>query len=164
MEVYTVGGSGARSASARTSSEVKGSRFLRRMLTTSVAVQPHSPISTSSMGLGAVLSLAASSTTAWPLLACPRKRSLSVHLAKAVIMESAANSGRWKIVLHRHMTGSVFNSASKLPRVVGLRLGVDQYAKQLGGCLFEADFQFGGHVVHPRQRQIVRHGHVAGKI
>src|SRR5579864_1055381 len=141
IEVYTVGGSGARSASARTSSEVKGSRFLRRMFTTSVAVQPQRPISTNSIGLFAVFSLAASSTTAWPLVAWPRKRSLSVHLAKAVIIV-------------------IFD----LSRVIGLRFGMNQDAEQLRRSLLKANFQLGDHIVHLRQRQIVGHGYVTGKI
>src|SRR5690349_3232617 len=53
------------------------------MLTTSEAVHPQRPISTSSIGLLAVFSLAASMTIAWPLVAMPRKRSRSVHWARA---------------------------------------------------------------------------------
>ena len=48
----TRGASGACSATAETVSEVNGSRFLRRIETTSTEVQLHRAINTSSMGLG----------------------------------------------------------------------------------------------------------------
>ena len=51
MWVKTRGASGACSATAETVSEVNGSRFLRKIETTSTEVQPHRAISTSSIGL-----------------------------------------------------------------------------------------------------------------
>src|SRR5271165_373877 len=87
MLLKTLGNVSARSAVARTSRLVKGSRFLRRIPTTSLAVQAHRPISTSSTGLEADFSPPVSTTSACPLLAWPRKRSWSVHSAFASIME-----------------------------------------------------------------------------
>src|ERR1700677_2546432 len=51
MWVKTLGDSVARSATAETINEVSGSRFLRRIETTSTEVHPHRAISTSSIGL-----------------------------------------------------------------------------------------------------------------
>src|SRR5215469_5280035 len=80
-----MGGCSARRASARTSSATNSSRFLRRISTTSVAVQAHRPINTSSIGPGAVLlSRLESITIAWPLEALPTKRSPSVQFTEAV--------------------------------------------------------------------------------
>src|SRR5512146_520390 len=92
ISVYTIGTVEARSASARTSRLVNGSLFLRRILTISDAVQLHSPISTSSIGLLAVLCSPASATIACPLDAIPTKRSLSVHCALAVTITLLLNS------------------------------------------------------------------------
>src|ERR1019366_8429410 len=73
-------------ASARTSSPVNGSRFLRRIPTTSDAVQPHKPSSTNSIGLLAVFSVAVSITIECRELADPTYRSLSVQLTEASII------------------------------------------------------------------------------
>src|ERR1017187_691824 len=86
MLVKTLGKVSARSAVARTSRVVKGSRFLRRIPTTSLAVQAHKAIKTSSIGLFADFSAPASTTSAWPLLAWPTKRSSLAHNAVASIM------------------------------------------------------------------------------
>src|SRR5664279_2723913 len=91
--VNTLGCSAARSACATTSSPVNGSRFLRKIPTTSLAVHPHSPISTNSIGVLAVFTSPVSSTTAWPLLASPRKRSLSVQMVFASVMAFASCLG-----------------------------------------------------------------------
>src|SRR5437879_11760981 len=83
--VKTFGGSGARSLSAKTSTNENGSRFFRRMLTTSPAVHEQSAISTNSTGLDAAFSAPASITDECPEDAIPTKRSLSIHFADAVI-------------------------------------------------------------------------------
>src|ERR1035441_5995130 len=75
MLVKTLGKVSARSAVARTSRGGKGSRFLRRIPTTSLAVQAHKAIKTSSIGLFA----------AWPT-----KRSSLAHNAVASIMGCAS--------------------------------------------------------------------------
>src|ERR1035438_8770521 len=86
MDVYTAGYPSALSPFARTSSPVTGSRFFRRMPTTSEAVQPHNAISTNSIGLLAVFSFAVSITSEWRELADPTYRSLSVQFTEASIM------------------------------------------------------------------------------
>jgi hypothetical protein len=68
-------------------SPVKACRFFFRMLTTSLAVHPQSPISTSSMGLFALFSAPASIPIEWPLIALPSNLSAPVHLILAVICE-----------------------------------------------------------------------------
>jgi hypothetical protein len=65
---------------------VNGSRFFRRIPTTSDAVQPHNAISTNSIGVLAVFSAAVSITTACRELAAPTYRSLSVQLTEASII------------------------------------------------------------------------------
>ena len=47
--------------------------FLSQMLTTSLAVQPHSPIRTISIGVLAVFTSPVSITSAWPDVASPRE-------------------------------------------------------------------------------------------
>src|SRR5216684_2784796 len=156
MLVYTVGGSVARSASARTSSPVIGSRFLRRMVTTSVAVQEHSPISTSSMGPGAVLRCRSASTTiACPLLAATMNLSPSVHcnLASTIACSSLLAAG----VPPSQKTRRMGHPSFSLSSVVGLRFGMDEHPEQIGGGLLEADFKGGREVVDPRKQQPVGH-------
>src|SRR5260370_13522223 len=53
---------------------------------------------------------------------------------------------------------------SPLPSVIGLRLWMDQYFKQLGCGLLESDFERRHDVMHAGKRQIVRQGEVAGHI
>src|ERR1039458_1794220 len=86
MDVYTAGYPSGLSPLARTSSPVNGSRFFRRMPTTSEAVQPHSASNTSSIGLFAVFSFAVSITIEWRDVAAPTYRSLSVQFTEASIM------------------------------------------------------------------------------
>src|SRR6267142_4971939 len=129
MLVYTVGGSVARSASARTSRPVIGSRFLRRMVTTSVAVHEHSPISTSSMGPGAVLRCRSASTTiACPLLAATTNLSPSVHCSFASTIV-----GSWLLAARFLLLASCLSS------FVGLRFGVNQLPDQIVVGLLEAE-------------------------
>src|SRR5581483_11522463 len=71
---------------------VNGSRFLRRMLTTSEAVQLHRPIKTNSMGLFATFSFPASTTMPCRLLESPTKQSLSVQRAFASVIEFSSYS------------------------------------------------------------------------
>src|SRR5208282_5102271 len=50
------------------------------------------------------------------------------------------------------------NPMLALSPIVGLRLGMDEDAKQVGNFLAEASFQRRLNVVHARQRQVVQHG------
>src|SRR5271165_3935304 len=51
-----------------------------------------------------------------------------------------------------------------LSPIVGLRLGMNQHTEQLGNFLAEAAFQRSLDVVHARERQIVKHGAMQGKV
>src|SRR5271165_4824194 len=83
MAVNTRGDSVAFSASAWTSTAVKGSRFFCRMVTTSAAVHPHKPINTNSIGLLADL-LLPSMAREW--LAWPSSLVSEIHLTLAWVI------------------------------------------------------------------------------
>src|SRR6267142_6036733 len=121
---------------------VKGSRFLRRIPTTSEAVQPHSAMRTSSTGLLAVFSLPASTTMAWPEFACPTNRSRSDQFTEA----------------------SIIFPLLRLTPVVCHRLGMNQHAKKFSRLLLKPDFECGLHVVDPRQRHVIGERTVAGNV
>src|SRR5947209_13921772 len=130
MEVYTVGGSDARSPCARTTTEVNGSRFFLSTLRTSVAVQEQRAMSTSSMGPDAVLLWRLESMTkACPLDAEATKRSPSVHCTRA--------------------------STIKLPPVIRERFGVYEHLEKFGLLVFHADLELSADVVDIRQREII---------
>src|SRR4051812_18000896 len=133
------GGSSARTASADTCTDVNFSRFLRRIVTTSVAVQLQRAISTSSIGPLADLSSPESTTIACPLVADATKRSPSSHWALAVVLPMS------------------------LSPVIGLRFRVDQHAEQLRRGILEADLEGGLHIVDASERQRVVHRDMTGE-
>src|SRR5712664_1610437 len=102
------------------------------MPTTSDAVHPHRAMRTSSIGLLAVFSVDASTTTAWPDVAWPMNRSPSAQIVFAVIIFTS--------FLHT------------LPAVVGTGFRVNQDAEQFGRVLLESDFEVGLNIVHSRER------------
>src|SRR5262245_58379874 len=53
---------------------------------------------------------------------------------------------------------------SKLPPVIGARLGMDKYAEKLRRFLLETDFQLSRNVVYTGKRQFVRHSAMARDI
>ena len=88
-------------------------------------------MSTSSIGLLAVFSLAVSITMAWREVASPIYRSLSVQIALAEIIDVA------------------------LSPVIGAGFGVNQDAEQFRRVLLEADFELGLDIVHAGEGKIV---------
>src|SRR5580765_4951754 len=99
------------------------------MLATSYPVQPHRPMRTNSMGLGAVF-LSPSTTIEWELLASLTKRCWSIQIALASV-----------IVLLRKMR-------IYLTAVIRRWLRMNQYPEKFWRILLKSNFQIGLDVMH----------------